>query len=157
MKNTPYLDKPLRPLVEVETLREDRLAEEGMRVETDPFAKAAPRPWIPIARYASLLTAGRDTDGEPFVIARMQGIRGDPGPSSYTTPTRTQALANQALIYAAVNAYGQPTDLERELTAALRDVLSAWEAKSGFGTVYEMQRAIPDARRVLAKATERGL
>ena len=55
MKNTPYLDKPLRPLVEVETLREDRLAEEGMRVETDPFAKAAPRPWIPIARYASLL------------------------------------------------------------------------------------------------------
>ena len=25
---------------------EDRLAEEGVRVETDPFAKATPRPWL---------------------------------------------------------------------------------------------------------------
>jgi hypothetical protein len=39
-----------------------------------------------------------------------------------------------------------------DLYAALTDVLSAWEDKSGMGTVFNMQRAIPDARRALAKA-----
>ncbi len=40
----------------------------------------------------------------------------------------------------------------RELYAALLDVLAAWEDKSGMGTLYNMQRAIPDARRALIKA-----
>lgn len=39
-----------------------------------------------------------------------------------------------------------------ELYATLAEVLSAWEDKSGMGTLYNMRRVMPDVRRLLAKA-----
>lgn len=42
-------------------------------------------------------------------------------------------------------------DETAELREALRNVLDAWDDKSGMGTIYSMERVLPDARRALSK------
>ncbi len=58
-----------------------------------------------------------------------------------THPKTGDWYANARLIAAAPDLYN-----------ALADVLSAWEGKSGMGTVFEMERALPSVRAALAKA-----
>jgi hypothetical protein len=40
------------------------------------------------------------------------------------------------------------------LIVALREMLDAWDDKAGMGTLYQMQRAVPNARAAMLKAGE---
>ena len=124
----------------------DPLVEEGLRVKTDPFAKATPRPWAfcEIGDYD-------DFDGNSRVL-----IGGDMRIAVVHAggPNAEENEANAALIVAAVNAYGQPTELERKLTAALRMARKHYhDVAAGPGT----NAVITKLDAVLTKAKEWGL
>lgn len=133
------------------------LAEEGMGVETDPFAKATPRPWR--ETYGVIVSDTPYSNGVDEYKTTAVAYVGEEMRHAAGLPYGAERDANAALIVAAVNAYGQPTELERELTAALRQLSDAIADE-----IFLRERLLPASVRamnsadaVLAKATEQGL
>ncbi len=103
--------------------------------ELERLLKAGtPGPWRDRAdeRYSpnAVLYGPDDTDGDFLVIGSLRGSKsaGSHSHSVHSIPSRTQALANAALIVAAINALPELVAMAKELDAARAELAGVREA-----------------------------